>query len=69
MADKLMKHKLVPKVVMPTNKKCYCKTLGTSVVNSPMSPPSNIHNKNKSQTRITIDEVAKQRKTYNNLHI
>ena len=26
-------------IVKPTNKKSYCKTLGTSVINSPMSPP------------------------------
>ena len=30
----------VPIVVEPTNKKCYYKTLMTSVINSQMSPPS-----------------------------
>ena len=30
----------VPKVVKPTNKKSFCKTLGTSVINSPISPLS-----------------------------
>ena len=30
----------VPKVVEPTNKKTYYKTLGTSVINSPLPPPS-----------------------------
>ena len=30
----------VPKVIKPTNKKRYCMTLGTSVINSPMSPLS-----------------------------
>ena len=30
----------VPKVVKPTNKKTLLKTLGTSVINSPMSHPS-----------------------------
>ena len=30
----------VPKIVKPTNKKNYYKTLGTSVINDPMSPPS-----------------------------
>ena len=30
----------LPKVVGPTNKKRCYKTLGTSVINSPMSPPS-----------------------------
>ena len=29
-----------PKVVKPTNKKRYYKTLWTSVINNPMSPPS-----------------------------
>ena len=29
----------VPKVVIPTNKKTFLKTLGTSVINRPMSPP------------------------------
>ena len=30
----------VPKVVKPTNKKIYFKSLGTSIINSQMSPPS-----------------------------
>ncbi len=30
----------VPKVVKPSNKKVYFKTLGTSVIKSPVSPPS-----------------------------
>ena len=30
----------VPKVLKPTNKKCYYKTLGTSVLKSSMSSPS-----------------------------
>ena len=29
-----------PKVTKPTNEKSYCKALGTSVKNSPMSPSS-----------------------------
>ena len=29
----------VPNVVKPKNKKRYYKTLGTSVINSPLSPP------------------------------
>ena len=32
--------KEVPKAFKPTNKKTYYKTFGTSVINSPMSPPS-----------------------------
>ena len=31
---------IVPKVVKPTNNIRYYNTLGTSVINSPMSPPS-----------------------------
>ncbi len=30
----------VPNVVTPTNKKTILKTLGTRVINSPLSPPS-----------------------------
>ena len=29
----------VPKIVKPMNKKVFYKTLGTGVINSPMSPP------------------------------
>ena len=32
----------VSKVVKPSNKKQYHKTLGTSVINSPISPPSQL---------------------------
>ena len=30
----------IPKIVKPTNKKRHHKSLGTSVINSPMFPPS-----------------------------
>ena len=36
----LIKYKKVPKGFESTNKKMYLKTLGTSVINIPMSPPS-----------------------------
>ena len=40
LAPQLIELTNVPKVVKLTNEKYYFKSLGTSVINSPMSPPS-----------------------------
>ena len=40
----------VPQVVKPTKKKMLIKTLGTSLIKSPMSPPSLVNITTKTQT-------------------